>query len=135
MDANLRFIQIINLKILAPVSPTPVLAAARLQRCSLLLSSYAYAYDIKFKKSQDIANANALSRLPLPFTNDSNVENNLFYVADLQLSNLPVSSLTVARETARDQTLGKVLHLDQTGWIDGPSADPALQPYVARRHK
>lgn len=46
------------LKIFAPDSATPVLAAARLQRWSLLLSSY--TYDIKFKKSKDIANADAL---------------------------------------------------------------------------
>ena len=121
------------LKILAPDSATPVLATARLQRWSLLLSSY--TYDIKFKKSRDIANADALSRLPLPFTNDSSVENDLFYVADLQLSNLLVSSLIVARETARDPSLGKVLHLNQTGWFDGPSSYPALQPYAARRHE
>ena len=52
------------LKILAPDSATPVLAAACLQHWPLLLSSY--TYDIKFKKSKDIANADALSRLPLP---------------------------------------------------------------------
>lgn len=70
------------LKILAPDSATPVLAAARLQRWSLLLSSN--TYDIKFKNSKDIANADALSRLPLPYTTDNSVENHLYYVADLQ---------------------------------------------------
>ena len=48
-------------KIFAPNSATPVLAAARLQRWSLLLSSY--EYEICHKPSTYIANADALSRL------------------------------------------------------------------------
>ena len=110
------------LKIFAPDSATPVLAAARLQRWSLLLSSY--TYDIKFKKSRDIANADALSRLPLPYTLDRSVQNHLFHIADIQLCNLPISSSAVARETARDKTLAKVLHLNRNGWFEGSSKDP-----------
>ena len=119
-----------ELKILAPDSATPVLAAARLQCWSLLLSSY--NYDIKFKPSKDIANADALSRLPLPYTTDNSVENHLYYVADLQLNNLPVSALAVARETAQDKTLAKVLTLNQNGWFAGPCNDLTLQPYAVR---
>ncbi len=54
----------------------------------------------------------------------------LFYVADLQLSNRLVSSLAVTRETARDQTLGKVLQLNQTGWFElyRPRYDNASLP-------
>ena len=49
------------LKIFSPNSATPVLAASRLLRWVLLLSSY--RCDIEYKPSRDIANADALSRM------------------------------------------------------------------------
>ena len=48
------------MKIFDPDSATPGLAAARLQHCSLLLSSY--HYEIEFKSSAEVASADALSR-------------------------------------------------------------------------
>ncbi|CAB4033018.1 Transposon Tf2-9 poly, partial [Paramuricea clavata] len=60
------------LKIYAPDSGIPVLAAARLQRWSLLLSPY--HYEICHKSSADITNADALSGLPLKYRADASVE-------------------------------------------------------------
>ncbi|CAB3996230.1 Hypothetical predicted protein [Paramuricea clavata] len=68
------------LKIFAPDSATPVLAAARLQRRSLLLSSY--QYEIRHKSSADIANVDALSRLPLKYRADASVEERIFSISD-----------------------------------------------------
>ena len=51
------------LKIFAPDSATPILAAAHLHSCSLLLSSY--QNDIEFKPSAEVPSSDALSRLPL----------------------------------------------------------------------
>ena len=51
------------LKIFAPDSATPALGAVRLQRWSLLLSSY--QYEIEFKPSDEVDHADALSRLPV----------------------------------------------------------------------
>ena len=68
------------LKILASAAATPLLAAAGLQRWSLLLSSY--TYDIKFRNSRDIVKADALSRLPLPYSVDGSSEDILFQVSD-----------------------------------------------------
>ena len=95
------------LKIFAPDSATPVLAAARLQRWSLLLASY--HYEIRYKSSTEIPNADALSRLPLKNQNDSSVEESIYNVADQQLNRHPVSAKQIARETARDKILSKVL--------------------------
>lgn len=53
-------------------------------------------YDIKFKKSKDMDNADALSRLPLPYTTYNSVKKHLFYTADLD------------REAARDKTLASI---------------------------
>ena len=50
--------------ILGPKKGIPTLAAARLQRWAVLLS--AYSYEIRFKPTADHANADGLSRLPLP---------------------------------------------------------------------
>ena len=51
------------LKIFVPDSANPVLAAARLQSWSLLLSSN--HYETEFRSSAEVASADALSRLPL----------------------------------------------------------------------
>ena len=64
------------LKIFAPDSATPVLAAARLQRWSLLLSSY--QYEIEFKPSAEVASSDALSRLPLQYRKDASFEDKVF---------------------------------------------------------
>ena len=52
--------------IFGPKKGIPSLAAARLQRWEILLS--AYQYDIHFKATDDHANADGLSRLPLSTT-------------------------------------------------------------------
>jgi hypothetical protein len=50
--------------ILGPKKGVSSVAAARLQRWSLLLS--AYHYDLEFRSTTAHGNADALSRLPLP---------------------------------------------------------------------
>lgn len=49
--------------LLGPKKGIPSLAAARLQRWALILS--AYSYSIRYRPTQDHANADSLSRLPL----------------------------------------------------------------------
>ena len=104
------------LKIFAPDSVTAVLAAARLQRWSLLLLSYQYQYEIEFKSSAEVANADSLSRLPLKYKKDASVKENIFHVASRQLNKHPVSAQEIARETARNVTLAKAVSLTQHGW-------------------
>lgn len=65
-------------------SATPVLAAARLQRWPLLLSSY--HYEIEFKPSAEVASADALSWLPLQYKKDASIEEEIFLVASQQLN-------------------------------------------------
>ena len=127
------------LKILAPDSATPVLAAARLQSWSLLLSTY--TYDIKFRNSRDIVKADALSRLPVPYSANGSSEDILFQVSDWQLDKLPVSSVNIARETATDTDTdtdtdtAKVLSLTQVRWPQAGVGDTALQLYFFRRNE
>ena len=121
------------LKIFAPDSATPVLAAARLQRWSLLLSSY--HYEIEFKSSAEVASADALSRLPLQYRKDANVEEEIFHVASQQLKRHPVSAAEIAKDTSRNPLLAKTVLLTQNGWPINHCADPDLKPYFTRRHE
>ncbi|KAK3744267.1 hypothetical protein QZH41_019938, partial [Actinostola sp. cb2023] len=71
------------LTILGPKNTVPTLAAARLQRWALILSSY--QYDVKFRNTEAHANADALSRLPVDHAETSQ-ESEIFhfnYVNDL----------------------------------------------------
>ena len=78
------------LKIFASDSATTVLAAARLQHWSLLLSWY--HYEIEFKSSAEVASADALSRLPIQYRKDAIVEEEIFHVAPHQLKRYAVSA-------------------------------------------
>ena len=84
----------------------PSLAAARLQRWAVLLS--AYQYNIRFKATDDHANADGLSRLPLskspqPTTSISSTFNLS------QIEALPLTAARIASATRKDPVLSKVL--------------------------
>ena len=119
------------LKIFAPGSATPVLVASRLQRWAILLSSY--RYEIHYKSLRDIANADALSRLPLCFKQDAGVESPIFHVAAQQVARHPVKAQQISRDTARDKILSMVLTFTQLGWNQEKCDDPDLKPFFIRR--
>ena len=100
--------------ILGPKQGIPPLAAARMQRWALLLS--AYSYEIKFRSTKMHANADGLSRLPLP--EDLPVGNApdpaIYNMA--QLESLPIKAQEVAAATVADPVLHKVLIALRTGW-------------------
>lgn len=121
------------LKIFAPDSATPVLAVARLQRWSLLLSSY--HYQIEFKPSAEVASVDALSRLTLQFKKDASVEEEIFFMASQQLNRHTVSATEIAKETSRNPTLAKALTLTLDSWPLHFCADPQLKPYFTRRNE
>ena len=100
--------------ILGPKQGIPPLAAARMQRWALTLS--AYTYDITFRSTKSHANADSLSRLPLPAPKpvEDSEDPTIFDVA--QLDALPVQASTVATETRADPLLCQVLQWARTGW-------------------
>ena len=93
--------------IFGPKKGVPPLAAARLQRWAVLLS--AYRYDICYKSTQEQANADCLSRLPLPHhtKEGETVDVQVFQLA--QIDSLPVTHRQIQRTTERDPVLSKVL--------------------------
>ena len=116
------------LKIFAPDSASPVLAAARLQRWYLLLSSY--HYEIEFQPSAEVPRFDALSRLPLWYKKDTSVEDKVLQVSVEQLSRHPVSALEIARKTAWNPVLGRALALTQACPLLHHPHVQAIMPYI-----
>uniref|UniRef100_A0A803JEW5 Gypsy retrotransposon integrase-like protein 1 n=1 Tax=Xenopus tropicalis TaxID=8364 RepID=A0A803JEW5_XENTR len=116
------------LAILGPKSAIPTLAALRMQRWALLL--LAYDYDIVYRRSQDHGNADALSRLPCPYTTDVHDESVIFQVSFAE--ELPISCKDIAAATSRDPLIAKVWDFTSKGWPNY-SSDKILKPYFEKR--
>uniref|UniRef100_A0A3B1K3V1 Reverse transcriptase/retrotransposon-derived protein RNase H-like domain-containing protein n=1 Tax=Astyanax mexicanus TaxID=7994 RepID=A0A3B1K3V1_ASTMX len=116
-----------------PVKSTPSIAAARMQRWALLLS--AHNYTIEYRKGAQHANADGLSRLPLPQVPSKKqgaVE--VFYTSQLDI--LPVSSTEIKRHTMSDATLSLVMEMVTTGRFPfAKDAGDELSPYLQRRNE
>ena len=113
--------------IFGPKKGIPSLAAARLQRWEILLS--AYQYDIQFKATNDHANADGLSRLPLSTTTPASTSaSTLFNIS--QIESIPLFHNQIATSTRKDPVLSKVLRSTKHGWE--ATAEDVLKPYNKR---
>lgn len=92
-----------------------------------------YHYEIEFKRSAEVANADALLRLPLSYREDASVEDKIFQPQ--QLDKHPVSAKDIARETARNPTITRALSLTQHGWPNKFCTNPDLKPYLTHRQE
>ena len=115
--------------IFGPKRGVPPLAAARLQRWSLFLSSY--SYDIEFKSTSAHANADCLSRLPLSTTSSASSAASIFMIR--QIEALPITVLELRSATRNDVILGQVLRYTKSGWP--VSVPDSLKPYFLRRNE
>ena len=109
----------------------PTMASARIQRWALTLS--AYDYDIAFKPGAQHANADVLSRLPLPDHPPSVPlpQETVFLMETLQMS--PVTAKQIKFWTSHDPILSKVRDRVLQGWVD--TSDPKLLPYQRRKNE
>ena len=106
-------------------SATPPLASARIQRWALILG--AYDYEISYKAGANHANADMLSRLPLPDSpTEVPIPGDTIMVMDM-LHSLPVTARDIKTWTDRDPVLSKIRNFVLKGWKDTP--DEALKPY------
>ena len=111
---------------------TPTMASARIQRWSLTLGGYDYT--IQYKEGKNMANADALSRLPLksPHTHVPRPPELVHLVEHLNTT--PLSWKQIRIWTDHDPTLSRVRKLVQEGWLEQDRLDdPDLQPYSRRR--
>ncbi|XP_013403532.1 uncharacterized protein K02A2.6-like [Lingula anatina] len=109
----------------------PSLAAARMQRWSLILS--AYNYKIRYRKSADNASADCFSRLPNKNSEPS--EDNEFVIHCVSFTEeLPVKASDISKATMKDPVLSRVYDFTLNGW---PSyfKDDSLMPYFRRRNE
>ena len=114
------------LRILSESKATPPMASARLQRWSLLLG--AYQYRIQYKAGPEHANADALSRLPLPSC-PAQVPLPPETIKLMEhLDSTPVTSSQIRTLTSWDLGLSKVKQFVQHGWPR--STEPELKPFA-----
>lgn len=116
-----------------PERPIPHMAAARIQRWALLLS--AYQYDLEYRQGQLNANADALSRLPLPCLEDRGGQELMEYVLYTRgLNSMALSAQQLADLSRTDNTLHQIRVWMTRGWPRRLSAEQQhFMPYFSRR--
>ena len=109
----------------------PTMASGRIQRWALTLGGYDYT--IEFKEGKSMANADALSRLPLA-TQRAEVPQppEVVHVME-QLDSTPISSTQIRQWTDRDPILSKVRRRVQDGWSDQQERGQDFLPFFRRR--
>lgn len=112
----------------------PAVAASHIQRWAIQLS--AYQYDIKYRKSKQNANADALSRLPCQGTNVGlHLDEESEDVNRLQVARVPISAKQLREDIARDPVLSRAFHFTLCGWPDKSEVPDNLRSYFAQRNE
>ena len=93
---------------------TPPHASSRIKRWSLFLSSYEYS--LKLRNTIAHANADALSRLPLPEEPATTKEEPELVLLAEHLADSQVTASDIRRWTRHDKELSRVLQYVQQGW-------------------
>ena len=107
------------------------MASARLQHWALKLS--AYQYKIAHKPGKDNANADVLSRLPLPeYPEEVSLPGETVMLLET-LQSSPVNAKQIAEWTAKDPVLSKVKKWLSVGWTFTDKHDEELWPYRQRK--
>ena len=108
---------------------TSPMASARIQRWALTLGGY--HYKLQYQPGKLNANADGLSRLPLP--SDSSVVPDPPEVVFVfqQLDGTPVTASKIGQETRKDPILSAVSDFVLKGW-PVEVTDPNYQPYFNR---
>ena len=106
----------------------PTLASARIQRWALMLS--AYDYHIAYKPGSMNANADGLSRLPLPDSPSAvPVPGELVLLFEC-LQHSPLKAAQIRTWTDKDPVLSRVRDRVLSGWRD--TNEPEMKPYQNR---
>ena len=107
----------------------PTLASARIRRWALVLA--AYDYSIKYKPGAAHANADVLSRLPLPDLPPRETPPSEITHSINLLQSLPVTVKEIRSWTSKDPIISKVRLMLETRWENCP--DKAYTPYAQRK--
>ena len=109
-------------------------ASPRIQRCALFLSGF--SYQIEYKNTEDHANADGLSRLPLNCTRGDKDRKDPADVFHLnQIHKLPVTVKELRKETRNNPILATVIQAIMSGWPAKQQLHPDLLPYFHKREE
>ena len=111
--------------------PTSPQASARIRRWSLYLSMFEYT--LKFRRTTAHANADALSRLPLPVEPAVAVTPPELVLLTEHLSNSPISADQIRMQTRKDPVLRPTLQYLEQGWPATMDKESPLYPLFLRR--
>ena len=137
---SLKFVLVTDHKPLVTIfgskQSIPPIAAARLQRWSIILAGY--RYEIEYKRTQDHSNADGLSvsRLPVGPAESEEVstkEAGLFDLSQIKL--LPVTSKELAAESRKDPILSQVTDSIINGWASRVDTGDPINPYFVKQEQ
>jgi len=117
------------LSLLAPDKSAPMHTAARLQRWSLILSSY--KYKLQYRRTTEHFDADCLSRLPLPEMWNPKSENVECYFMDTDVDST-LTCTQISQATRVDPVLSRVYSFVINGWPQAVT-DPDIRPYKERQ--
>jgi len=117
------------LSLFAPDKSAPMHTAARLQRWSLILSSYKYT--LQYRRTSEHLDADCMSRLPLSDTWNPKCENVECYFLDSDVGST-VTCAEIKQATRVDPVLSRVYSYVINGWPKTVT-DPDLRPYKERQ--
>jgi len=123
------------LGLLGEHKPTSPQSSARIRRWSLYLSQFEYT--LKFRRTAEHANADALSRLPLQVEPATSVIPPEVVLLTEHLSNSPVTADQIAAWTTNDLELSPVVQFLRQGWPNTLPDDKKseLSPFFKRQHE
>ena len=119
------------LGLLASQKPTSPHASARIRRWSLYLSMF--EYKLEFRNTSAHANADALSRLPLPVEPAVNQTPPELVLLMDHLSNSPVTAHQIREGTRKDPQLAPIVQFVQQGWPNTCPDQGQLTPFFEKR--
>lgn len=121
------------LGLLGEARSTSPQASARIRRWSVYLSMFEYT--LRFRKTDAHANADALSRLPLPVEAPPPAEPTELVLLAEHLLNAPVSAEQIRKQTERDPTLAPVVQFLKQGWPCKVDKKSSLSPFFKRKEE
>ncbi|KII65712.1 Transposon Tf2-6 polyprotein [Thelohanellus kitauei] len=107
----------------------PQTAAARIQRWAIFLSGL--SFEIHYRHSEENANADAFSRLPLQKYRD-NIKTEYPLIAKLSAEFKAINREDLVRETSKDSILSEVLKMHSSNWRN-ESKNTLIKPYSNRK--
>ena len=119
------------LGLLSECKSTSPQVSARIRRWSLYLSQFEYRFT--FRRTTAHANADALSRLPLPVQPEIQQPPPEMVLLCQHLNDSPIIAKHIQVESNKDPLLSKVQQYILQGWPDSIASQPALRPFFERK--